>query len=110
MLQDKATSCLNAMLDQECFSVREAVCLLFSFMCHGCKCRILPPHHQCTGLSSPPCRNAILLSERRAKERAERLSKLRAGQPTGAPKRSKEQQAIAKKFYGQLVVDSEYQV
>jgi hypothetical protein len=55
------------------------------------------------------CRNAILLSERRAKERAERLAKLRAGQPTGAPKRSKEQQAIAKKFYGQLVVDSEYQ-
>lgn len=54
-------------------------------------------------------RNAILLSERRAKERAERLAKLRAGQPTGAPKRSKEQQAIAKKFYGQLVVDSEYQ-
>jgi large subunit ribosomal protein L4e len=54
-------------------------------------------------------RNAILLSERRAKERAERLAKLRAGQPTGAAKRSKEQQAIAKKFYGQMVVDSEYQ-
>ncbi|WIA21205.1 hypothetical protein OEZ85_000453 [Tetradesmus obliquus] len=54
-------------------------------------------------------RSAILLSERRAKERAERLAKLRAGQPTGAAKRSKAQQAIAKKFYGQLVVDSEYQ-
>lgn len=55
------------------------------------------------------CRNAILLSERRAKDRAERLAKIRAGQPSGAPKRSKEQKALAKKFYGQMVVDSEYQ-
>jgi hypothetical protein len=70
-------------------------------------------HPACTCCSNSclfcPCRNAILLSERRAKERAERLAKLRAGQPTGAAKRSKEQQAIAKKFYGQMVVDSEYQ-
>lgn len=55
------------------------------------------------------CRNAILLSERRAKERAERLAKIRAGEPTGAKKRTEEQKQIAKKFYGQLVVDSEYQ-
>jgi large subunit ribosomal protein L4e len=49
------------------------------------------------------------LQERRAKDRAERLAKLRAGQPTGAPKRSKEGKAVSKGFYNQLVVDSEYQ-
>jgi len=54
-------------------------------------------------------RNAILLSERRGKERAERLAKLRAGKPTGAPKRSKESKAVSKAFYKQMVVDSEYQ-
>lgn len=54
-------------------------------------------------------RNAILLSERRAKDRAERLAKIRAGQPSGAPKRSQEQKDLAKKFYKQMVVDSEYQ-
>jgi len=54
-------------------------------------------------------RNAILLSERRAKDRAERLAKLRAGKPTGAPKRTKEDKAVSKRFYQQLVVDSEYQ-
>eukprot|EP00879_Flechtneria_rotunda_P027276 GHRR01029216.1.p1 GENE.GHRR01029216.1~~GHRR01029216.1.p1 ORF type:complete len:124 (-),score=43.55 GHRR01029216.1:276-647(-) len=54
-------------------------------------------------------RNAVLLSERRAKERAERLAKIRAGQPSGAAKRTEEQKKIAKSFYGQLVVDSEYQ-
>jgi large subunit ribosomal protein L4e len=54
-------------------------------------------------------RNAILLSERRAKDRAERLAKLRAGKPTGAPKRSAEGKAVSKAFYKQLVVDSEYQ-
>jgi len=54
-------------------------------------------------------RNAILLSERRAKERAERLAKMRAGKPTGAPKRTKEGKAVSKAFYKQMVVDSEYQ-
>jgi large subunit ribosomal protein L4e len=54
-------------------------------------------------------RNAILLSERRAKERAERLAKIRAGKSSGVAPRSKEQKELAKKFYGQMVVDSEYQ-
>eukprot|EP00775_Hariotina_reticulata_P007246 gene7246-7459_t len=54
-------------------------------------------------------RNAILLSERQAKERAARLAKLREGKPTGAPKRSEEQKKLAKDFYKQMIVDSEYQ-
>ncbi|KAF8056778.1 RPL4A [Scenedesmus sp. PABB004] len=54
-------------------------------------------------------RSAILLSERRAVERAARLAKVRAGQPGGAPRRSAEGKALAKRFYGQMVVDSEYQ-
>lgn len=65
-------------------------------------------------LTPPPptaavCRNAILLSERRAKERAARLEKVRAGQPTGVVKRGAESKAVAKAFYKQMVVDSEYQ-
>eukprot|EP00877_Chromochloris_zofingiensis_P010187 jgi/Chrzof1/5421/Cz16g02120.t1 len=54
-------------------------------------------------------RNAILLSERRAKERADRLDKYRKGEKTGAAARSKEQKLVGKQFYKQMVVDSDYQ-
>lgn len=54
-------------------------------------------------------RNAILAAERRGKQRAEKLAKLRAGQPSGAAKKSKAQQAVGKAFYKQMIVDSEYQ-
>jgi topoisomerase IA-like protein len=57
----------------------------------------------------PTNRQAILLSERRAKDRAERLAKVRAGQPSGATKRTDAQKATAKAFYKQMIVDSEYQ-
>lgn len=40
--------------------------------------------------------------------RAEKLAKLRAGQPSGAAKKSKEQAAVGKAFYKQMIVDSEY--
>ncbi|KAI8466632.1 MAG: component of cytosolic 80S ribosome and 60S large subunit [Monoraphidium minutum] len=54
-------------------------------------------------------RNAVLAAERRGKARAEKLAKLRAGQPSGAPKRSKDAAAVGKAFYKQMIVDSEYQ-
>lgn len=54
-------------------------------------------------------RNAVLAAERRGKARAEKLAKLRAGQPTGAPKKAKDVAAVGKAFYKQMVVDSEYQ-
>jgi large subunit ribosomal protein L4e len=53
-------------------------------------------------------RNAVLAADRRGKARAEKLAKLRAGKPTGAPKRSKEQKAVGQAFYKQMIVDSEY--
>lgn len=53
-------------------------------------------------------RNAALLSERRAKERAERLAKLRAGGSTGRG-RTVAHKAPGKAFYKQMIVDSEYQ-
>ncbi len=34
---------------------------------------------------------------------------MRAGQPSGAPKRPAEQKAVGKAFYKQMMVDSEYQ-
>jgi large subunit ribosomal protein L4e len=75
-----------------------------------------PPHTHCailltltrTPLFTPPP-TLHTLQERRTKERAERLAKLRAGQPSGAPKRPAAQKALGKSFYKQLVVDSEYQ-
>jgi large subunit ribosomal protein L4e len=54
-------------------------------------------------------RNEVLLSEKRRIVRAEKLEKLRKGESTGAPKRSKEVKAVGKKFYKQMIVDSEYQ-
>jgi len=48
-------------------------------------------------------RNAVLAAERRGKQRAEKLANLRAGKPTGAPKKSKEQAAVGKAFYNQMV-------
>ncbi|KIZ07413.1 60S ribosomal protein L4 [Monoraphidium neglectum] len=54
-------------------------------------------------------RNAVLAADRRGKARAEKLAKLRAGEPSGAPKRSKDAAAVGKAFYKQLIVDSEYQ-
>jgi hypothetical protein len=48
-------------------------------------------------------RNAVLAAERRGKARAEKLEKLRAGKPSGAAKKSKEQAAIGKAFYKQMV-------
>lgn len=78
----------------------------------GCACIARAPSLTLPSLPTPTpptCRNAVLLSERRAKERAARLAKVRAGQPSGVPPRSAESRALAKKFYGQMVVDSEYQ-
>ncbi|GBF98594.1 60S ribosomal protein L4 [Raphidocelis subcapitata] len=54
-------------------------------------------------------RNAVLAADRRGKARAEKLEKLRAGKPTGAPKKSKDVAAVGKAFYKQMIVDSEYQ-
>jgi large subunit ribosomal protein L4e len=54
-------------------------------------------------------RSAILESSRRGAARAEKLAKLRAGQPTGAPKKAKDVAAVGKAFYKQMAVDSEYQ-
>jgi hypothetical protein len=48
-------------------------------------------------------RNAVLAADRRGKARAEKLAKLRAGEPSGAPKRSKDAAAVGKAFYKQLV-------
>jgi large subunit ribosomal protein L4e len=54
-------------------------------------------------------RMEVLLSEKRRVARAERLEKLRKGEPSGAPKRNKDTKAAGKKFYKQMIVDSEYQ-
>jgi large subunit ribosomal protein L4e len=48
-------------------------------------------------------RNAILAADRRGKARAEKLEKLRAGKPTGAPKKDKAKAAVGKAFYKQMV-------
>lgn len=53
-------------------------------------------------------RNAVLAADRRGKARAEKLEKLRAGKPTGAPKKDKAVAAVGKAFYKQMIVDSEY--
>jgi len=53
-------------------------------------------------------RAEILLSEKRAAVKAEKLEKMRKGEPTGA-KQTKEQKALGKRFYKSLLVDSEYQ-
>lgn len=52
-------------------------------------------------LTSPP-------QEKKGKKRAEKLAALAAGKVVG-PKKSAEHKKIAKNFYKQLIVDSEYQ-
>ena len=54
-------------------------------------------------------RNAVLLADRRAKDRAERLAKVRAGVSTGAAQANKAAKVPGKAHYKQLIVDSEYQ-
>jgi len=56
-------------------------------------------------------RQAVLLSEKRGKERAARLAAARAGKaaPSGKPKKSEAQKKVARDFYNQMIVDSEYQ-
>jgi len=56
-------------------------------------------------------RQAVLLSEKRGKERAERLAAARAGKKVAAAghKRTKAEKEVSRKFYNQLIVDSEYQ-
>lgn len=53
-------------------------------------------------------RAEILNSEKRAKARQEKLAKIRQGVSTGQA-RPKEQKEVAKKFYKQMIVDSDYQ-
>lgn len=48
-------------------------------------------------------RNAVLAADRRGKQRAEKLANLRAGKPTGLPKKSKDVAAVGKAFYKQMV-------
>jgi large subunit ribosomal protein L4e len=56
-------------------------------------------------------RQAVLLSEKRGKERAARLAAARAGKPAagGKPKKTEAQKKVASDFYKQMIVDSEYQ-
>lgn len=53
-------------------------------------------------------RREVATSTKRAAARQEKLAALRAGKAVG-PKKSAEHKAIAKKFYKQLLVDSDYQ-
>jgi large subunit ribosomal protein L4e len=54
-------------------------------------------------------RQAVLLSERRGKERAAALAAARAGKAAPKPKKSEAQKKVARDFYAQMIVDSEYQ-
>ncbi|GAX80258.1 hypothetical protein CEUSTIGMA_g7696.t1 [Chlamydomonas eustigma] len=53
-------------------------------------------------------RREVVVSEKRAAARAEKLAALRAGKSVG-PKKPAELKNVAKTFYKQMVVDSEYQ-
>ena len=53
------------------------------------------------------CGHLLCLQERRAVAKAEKLEKMRKGEPSG-PKKSAEQKAVGKAFIKSLVVDSEY--
>lgn len=57
-------------------------------------------------VSPSPCSQAVLLSEKRGKERAARLAAARAGKPAagGKPKKSEEQKKVARDFYNQVGV------
>jgi large subunit ribosomal protein L4e len=50
----------------------------------------------------------VCLQERRAVAKAEKLEKMRKGEPS-VVKKSAEQKAVGKAFYKSLLVDSEYQ-
>lgn len=61
--------------------------------------------------SLPPYSQAVLLSERRGKERAARLAAARAGKaaPSTKHKRTEAEKKTSRTFYKQMIVDSEYQ-
>jgi len=52
-------------------------------------------------------RREVLVSEKRAVARQEKLAAMRAGKSVG-PKKSAELKAVGKKFYQQMIVDSDY--
>jgi len=54
-------------------------------------------------------RQAVLLSERRGKERAAALAAARAGKAAKKTPKSEAQKKVARDFYNQMIVDSEYQ-
>jgi len=51
----------------------------------------------------------VLLSERRGKERAAALAAARAGKAAKKTPKSEAQKKVARDFYNQMIVDSEYQ-